>query len=87
MHRLVDGPPICSPDLACCGSELSADELVGMIPHGGLAGAVEIFGKDWDAARTTLIERLEGLQAAADAVAEAFTDVDGELASSVTGEK
>lgn len=68
-------------------AESTADDLAGMIPHRGLAGAVATFGKNWDVARTELIAKLEGLQQAADGVADTFVEVDGELAAAVEGDR
>jgi len=67
-------------------AESNADELSGMIPHGGLAGAVRKFGKNWDVARTELTDKLEGLQKATEGVADTLTEVDSELASAVEGD-
>ncbi|MCK0117273.1 hypothetical protein MWU57_09525 [Isoptericola sp. S6320L] len=68
-------------------AESAADDLAAMIPHRGLAGAVATFGKNWDVARTELIATLEGLQQAADGVADTFAEVDGELAVAVEGNR
>ncbi|WP_166851390.1 hypothetical protein [Isoptericola sp. BMS4] len=68
-------------------AEAAADELAGMIPHRGLADAVATFGKDWDVARTALVEKLDGLHQATDGVAQTFEDVDGKLAAAVEGDR
>ncbi|AEG45550.1 hypothetical protein [Isoptericola variabilis] len=68
------------------GAESAADELAGMIPHRGLAGCVEKFGKNWDRARTELIGKLEDLQGAATTVADTFEEADSEMAATVRGE-
>jgi hypothetical protein len=69
------------------GAESAADELAGMIPHQGLAGCVEKFGKSWDRARTELVAKLEDLQGAATTVADTFADADSEMADTVRGDR
>ncbi|CAM3797638.1 hypothetical protein [Isoptericola cucumis] len=69
------------------GAETAANELATMIGHPALARAVGTFGNNWDAARTELIEKLDGLQQATGAVADMFTDADAELARAAEGER
>ena len=57
-----------------------AGDLVPMIPHATLAGAVQSFTNDWDRHRKDLAEKVDQLQKRADGAADAFEGVDGQLA-------
>ncbi len=57
-----------------------ARDLAGMIPHPGLASAVDSFASGWDRRRKDLADRVEQLHQRADGAADAFEGVDGQLA-------
>jgi len=61
-----------------------ARDLAGMIPHAGLASAVDSFTSGWDRRRKDLADRVDQLQQRADGAAEAFDGVDGQLADKLT---
>lgn len=64
-------------------AEGSADALAGMIPHAGLAGAVQHFADGWDRRRKELTEQVGQLRDAARATADAFESTDGRLADKI----
>lgn len=61
-----------------------ARDLAGMIPHPGLASAVDEFTSGWDRRRTDLADRVDQLQKRADGAADAFEGVDSQLADKLT---
>lgn len=58
----------------------NARDLAGMVPHAGLASAVDEFTSGWDRRRKDLADRVDQLQKRADGAADAFEGVDGQLA-------
>ena len=57
-----------------------AGDLVPMIPHATLAGAVQSFTNDWDRHRKDLAEKVDQLQQRTSGAADAFDSTDGQLA-------
>lgn len=61
-----------------------ASSLAGAIPVHELADRVDDFAGSWDDRRKELIGQVTDLQGQADAVVNAFTDVDSQLADALT---
>jgi len=63
-----------------------SDRIAGAVGHEELAGAVRDFAHKWDDTRGKMTENLRMLADAATAVAQAFTDIDSDLADGIRGE-
>lgn len=66
------------------GASASSEALAAMVGHQPLAAVISDFAGQWDDRRTELMEQLDALKEKASAVAEAFEDVDNQLAKSLT---
>ncbi|WP_207211887.1 hypothetical protein [Promicromonospora panici] len=63
----------------------NSDRIAEAVGHGGLADVVRDFAHKWDDTRAKMTENLRMLADASTQVAEAFTDVDTDLAKSMEG--
>lgn len=59
---------------------MRSDRIAEAVGHDGLAEAVREFAHGWDDRRTELTRKVRALAAAAATTAQAFTEVDAELA-------
>lgn len=59
-------------------------DLSEAIGHSGLADAVRSFSRSWDDTRESMIGGIRGLGEASTAIADAFTQVDSDLAHALT---
>jgi hypothetical protein len=64
----------------------NSDRIAGAVGHEGLAGVVRDFAHKWDDTREKMTENLRMLADSSTQVAEAFTDIDQQLADGVTGD-
>ena len=64
----------------------NSDRIAEAVGHGGLSGVVRDFAHKWDDTRGKMTENLRKLADASTQVAQAFTEVDGELAKGLEGE-
>jgi uncharacterized protein YukE len=64
----------------------NSDHIADAVGHGGLAEAVRDFAHKWDDTRAKMTENLRMLADSSTAVADAFTDVDTDLAKGIEGE-
>ncbi|MCA5894542.1 hypothetical protein LEP48_14480 [Isoptericola sp. NEAU-Y5] len=63
-----------------------SDRIAEAVGHEGLAGAVRDFAHSWDDTRGKMTENLRLLADASTQVAQAFTDIDSDLADGISGE-
>jgi hypothetical protein len=66
------------------GASASSEALASMVGHQPLAAVISDFAGQWDDRRTELMEQLDALKEKATAVADAFEDVDNQLAKALT---
>lgn len=64
----------------------NSDRIAGAVGHEGLAGVVRDFAHKWDDTREKMTENLKMLAESSTQVADAFTQVDGDLAKGLEGE-
>lgn len=64
----------------------NSDRIADAVGHEGLSGVVRDFAHKWDDTRGKMTENLRMLADSSTQVAEAFTDVDGQLAAGVSGD-
>jgi len=64
-------------------AETDSRALAGMIPHDRLSGAIRDFATQWDRRRAELTEQADALGRRTAAVADAFEQVDLELATRI----
>ncbi len=64
----------------------NSDRIADAVGHGGLAEVVRDFAHKWDDTRAKMTENLRMLADSSTAVADAFTDVDTDLAKGIEGE-
>lgn len=64
----------------------NSDRIAGAVGHEGLAGVVRDFAHKWDDTRGKMTENLRKLADASTAVAQAFTDIDTDLAKAMEGD-
>jgi uncharacterized protein YukE len=64
----------------------NSSRIADAVGHEGLAGVVRDFAHAWDDTRAKMTENLRMLADASTAVADAFTDVDADLAKGIEGE-
>lgn len=62
-----------------------SDQVADAVGHHGLADRVRSFAHDWDDKRAKMTGNIKALADAASAVSQAFTDVDGQLATAIEG--
>lgn len=65
----------------------NSDRIAEAVGHEGLAGCVRDFAHKWDDTRESMTENLRGLADASSAVAEAFSEIDTDLATALEGEE
>ncbi|MGW8568083.1 hypothetical protein [Isoptericola sp. NPDC055881] len=63
-----------------------SDRIADAVGHDGLASAVRDFASSWDDTRKKMTENLRLLADASVQVAQAFTDIDGDLADGIRGD-
>ncbi|MGF0114876.1 hypothetical protein ACQFYA_00945 [Promicromonospora sp. Marseille-Q5078] len=63
-----------------------SDRIADAVGHEGLAGAVRDFASSWDDTREKMTGNLRLLADASVQVAQAFTDIDSDLADGISGE-
>ncbi|CAM3904159.1 hypothetical protein [Isoptericola cucumis] len=63
-----------------------SDRIADAVGHEGLAGVVRDFASSWDDTREKMTENLRLLADASVQVAQAFTDIDSDLADGISGE-
>jgi len=63
-----------------------SDRIADAVGHDGLAGAVRDFASSWDDTRQKMTENLRLLAEASVQVAQAFTDIDSDLADGIRGD-
>lgn len=63
-----------------------SDRIADAVGHDGLADVVRNFASSWDDTREKMTENLRLLADASVQVAEAFTDIDSDLADGISGE-
>jgi hypothetical protein len=76
-------------DLGRIGNEFDqanvrSDSLADATGHPGLADAVRSFAHAWDDTRADMLGGIQGMAEAASAIADAFTQTDGDLAAALT---
>ncbi|MFD2794733.1 hypothetical protein ACFS27_14335 [Promicromonospora vindobonensis] len=64
----------------------NSDRIAGAVGHEGLAGVVRDFAHKWDDTREKMTENLKMLAESSTQVADAFTQVDGDLTKGLQGE-
>ena len=64
----------------------NSDRIADAVGHDGLSGVVRDFAHKWDDTRAKMTENLRMLADSSTAVADAFTDVDTDLAKGIKGE-
>lgn len=64
----------------------NSDRIADAVGHEGLAGVVRDFARSWDDTRAKMTENLRMLADSSSAVADAFTDIDTDLAQAIEGE-
>ncbi|MFI9486381.1 hypothetical protein ACIG47_08305 [Promicromonospora sp. NPDC052451] len=65
----------------------NSDRIAGAVGHEGLAGVVRDFAHKWDDTRGKMTENLRKLAEASTQVAQAFTDIDRDLARAMEGDE
>lgn len=67
-------------------AQASSGAVAGMVGNARLAGVITDFASKWDDRRTELIDQVDQLNSAATSIADAFEQVDSELARALTEE-
>ena len=65
-------------------ANVHSDRIADAAGHSGLADAIRSFAHSWDDTRGDMLESIQGLAEASNAVADIFTETDAELARALT---
>ncbi|PWB95977.1 hypothetical protein [Homoserinimonas hongtaonis] len=62
-------------------------DIAGLVGHSGLASQVQDFADGWDINRGRLVDELTAISDSLQAIVDAFTDLDQQMANAAGGEK